>query len=220
MDAYLKNEQIGTLFVLVGAPEGGFRGGGGQGDTPKSKRAFTPKSIGAFQKKQPPDGWLKFWVYFPPLAPLPAYLLPLPPTCPKCTTEGSFFLFISPPSPLYLKTLVCLARCGYRLFPSLRSDTPEAYVDIHSIVTFHYLTLHIYFPCPPPAHLEPCSRLGAASRPSSDTLILYPWQSRSCSPPAAHTATLCVCHPRSVQKVEGLCDLALAGHTECSAPNN
>ena len=31
MDAYLKKEQIGTLFVLVGAPEGGFRGGGGQG---------------------------------------------------------------------------------------------------------------------------------------------------------------------------------------------
>jgi hypothetical protein len=26
MDAYLKKEQIGTLFVLVGAPEGGFRG--------------------------------------------------------------------------------------------------------------------------------------------------------------------------------------------------
>ena len=31
MDAYLKKEQIGTLFVRVGAPEGGFRGGGGQG---------------------------------------------------------------------------------------------------------------------------------------------------------------------------------------------
>ena len=29
MDAYLKKEQIGTLFVLVGAPEGGFRGGRG-----------------------------------------------------------------------------------------------------------------------------------------------------------------------------------------------
>jgi hypothetical protein len=29
MDAYLKQEQIGTLFVLVGAPEGGFRGGRG-----------------------------------------------------------------------------------------------------------------------------------------------------------------------------------------------
>jgi len=26
MDAYLKKEQIGTLFVWVGAPEGGFRG--------------------------------------------------------------------------------------------------------------------------------------------------------------------------------------------------
>jgi hypothetical protein len=31
MDAYLKKEQIGTLFVLVGAPEGEFRRGGGQG---------------------------------------------------------------------------------------------------------------------------------------------------------------------------------------------
>ena len=30
MDAYLKKEQIGTLFVRVGAPEGGL-GGGGQG---------------------------------------------------------------------------------------------------------------------------------------------------------------------------------------------
>ena len=26
MDAYSKKEQIGTLFVRVGAPEGGFRG--------------------------------------------------------------------------------------------------------------------------------------------------------------------------------------------------
>jgi hypothetical protein len=26
MDAYLKKEQIGTLFVWVGAPEGGFGG--------------------------------------------------------------------------------------------------------------------------------------------------------------------------------------------------
>jgi len=26
MDAYLKKEQIGTLFVRVGAPDGGFRG--------------------------------------------------------------------------------------------------------------------------------------------------------------------------------------------------
>jgi len=30
MDACLKMEQIGTLFVLVGAPEGGFGGGGVQ----------------------------------------------------------------------------------------------------------------------------------------------------------------------------------------------
>jgi len=28
-DAYLKKEQIGTLLVLVGAPEGGFMGGRG-----------------------------------------------------------------------------------------------------------------------------------------------------------------------------------------------
>jgi len=32
MDAYLEKEQIGTLVLLVGAPEGGFWGGvGGQG---------------------------------------------------------------------------------------------------------------------------------------------------------------------------------------------
>ena len=35
MDAYLKKEQIGTLFVLVGAPEGGFRQGGVQGGPPQ-----------------------------------------------------------------------------------------------------------------------------------------------------------------------------------------
>jgi hypothetical protein len=35
MDAYLKREQIGALFVRVGAPEGGFRGGGGQGCPPQ-----------------------------------------------------------------------------------------------------------------------------------------------------------------------------------------
>jgi hypothetical protein len=29
MDAYLKKEQIGILFVWVGALEGGFGGGGG-----------------------------------------------------------------------------------------------------------------------------------------------------------------------------------------------
>jgi hypothetical protein len=39
MDAYLKKEHIGTLFALVGAPEGGFRGGAG-GSSPKSIRAF------------------------------------------------------------------------------------------------------------------------------------------------------------------------------------
>jgi len=35
MDAYLKKEQIGTLFVWVGPREGGFRGGEGKGDQPK-----------------------------------------------------------------------------------------------------------------------------------------------------------------------------------------
>jgi len=39
MDAYLKKEQIGTLFVRVGAPEGGFRGV--RGVQPKIIRAFT-----------------------------------------------------------------------------------------------------------------------------------------------------------------------------------
>jgi len=35
MDAYLKKEQIGTLFVWMGALEGGFRGGGPQGCPPQ-----------------------------------------------------------------------------------------------------------------------------------------------------------------------------------------
>ena len=40
MDAYLKKEQIGTLFVWVGAPEGGFGGWAvGQGVSPKIGRA-------------------------------------------------------------------------------------------------------------------------------------------------------------------------------------
>jgi hypothetical protein len=34
--AYLKKEQIGTLFVRVGALEGGFRGEGGQMGQPKN----------------------------------------------------------------------------------------------------------------------------------------------------------------------------------------
>ena len=42
VDAYLKKEQIGTLFVRVGAPEGGFRAGGGSGGfSPKIIRAYT-----------------------------------------------------------------------------------------------------------------------------------------------------------------------------------
>ena len=44
MDAYLKNEQIGTLFVLVGAPEGGFRGGGGRG-TPRKVNVPSPQKV-------------------------------------------------------------------------------------------------------------------------------------------------------------------------------
>jgi hypothetical protein len=35
MYACLKKEQIGTLFVRVGAPEGGFRGGGAGGPPQK-----------------------------------------------------------------------------------------------------------------------------------------------------------------------------------------
>ena len=40
MDACLKKEQIGTLFVRVGALEGGFRGGGGQGGP--AQNLYTP----------------------------------------------------------------------------------------------------------------------------------------------------------------------------------
>jgi len=43
MDAYLRREQIGILFVWLGAPEGGFGLGGwvgAGGSTPKIIRAF------------------------------------------------------------------------------------------------------------------------------------------------------------------------------------
>ena len=40
MDAYLKKGQIGTLFVWVGAPEGGVGGGGGRGNQPKNMLSF------------------------------------------------------------------------------------------------------------------------------------------------------------------------------------
>ena len=44
MDACLKKEQIGTLFVWVGALERGFGGGGAQGfSTPKGIRAIPQK---------------------------------------------------------------------------------------------------------------------------------------------------------------------------------
>ena len=45
MDACLKKEQIGTLFVRVGALEGGFGGGGPSGvSSPKSKRVIPKKN--------------------------------------------------------------------------------------------------------------------------------------------------------------------------------
>ena len=44
MDACLKMEQIGTLFVWVGALEGGFGGGGGpQGCPPQKVYVSSPK---------------------------------------------------------------------------------------------------------------------------------------------------------------------------------
>jgi len=42
MDAYLKKEQNGTLFVWVGAPEGGIEGGGGVGGV--QPKIWTPPS--------------------------------------------------------------------------------------------------------------------------------------------------------------------------------
>jgi len=45
MDAYLKKEQVGSLFVRVGAPEGGFRRGGGA--NPKIIHAYTKNMYGA-----------------------------------------------------------------------------------------------------------------------------------------------------------------------------
>ena len=48
MDACLRKEQIGTLFVWVGAPEGFFGGGGGgQGGPPQ--KMYMPS------KKKPPE---------------------------------------------------------------------------------------------------------------------------------------------------------------------
>ena len=45
MDACLKKEQIGTLFVRVGAPEGRFRGGGGgRGGHPKNYKCHPKKN--------------------------------------------------------------------------------------------------------------------------------------------------------------------------------
>ena len=49
MDAYLKKEQVGTLFVWVGALEGGFGGGGPQGCPPQkvnvSSKIKTPSCL-------------------------------------------------------------------------------------------------------------------------------------------------------------------------------
>jgi len=46
MDAEFKKEQIGTLFVWVGALDGGWGGGGGpaEGSTSKSGHAFQVKN--------------------------------------------------------------------------------------------------------------------------------------------------------------------------------
>ena len=56
MDACLKKEQIGTLFVRVGAPErGGGLGGGGQGGPPQ--KVYMPskkKLLGGVQKTRTP----------------------------------------------------------------------------------------------------------------------------------------------------------------------
>jgi hypothetical protein len=54
MDAYLKKEQIGTLFVWVGAPEGGLGGRGASGMS-------TPNTCQP--KKKPPDGAVIYFSY-------------------------------------------------------------------------------------------------------------------------------------------------------------
>jgi len=60
MDAEFKKEQIGTLFVRVGAPEGGFRGGGVRGVQPKKCTCPSSKKI------LPPVGVLIFCHAIPP----------------------------------------------------------------------------------------------------------------------------------------------------------
>ena len=57
MDAYLKKEQIGTLFVWVGALEGGFWGGGPQG-CPLQK-----VNVSSTHKKTP-GATFKYYMYF------------------------------------------------------------------------------------------------------------------------------------------------------------
>jgi hypothetical protein len=47
MDAYLKKEQNGTLFVWVGAPEGGFRGRGGR-VSGNPAQIWTPRPLAFF----------------------------------------------------------------------------------------------------------------------------------------------------------------------------
>jgi len=49
MDAFFKKERIGTLFVWVGALEGGFGGGGPQGCPPENVYVSSQN-----KKKQPP----------------------------------------------------------------------------------------------------------------------------------------------------------------------
>ena len=43
MDAYLKKEQIGILFVLVGHRKGGLGGGGGEGGP--AQKSYVPIQI-------------------------------------------------------------------------------------------------------------------------------------------------------------------------------
>jgi hypothetical protein len=54
MDACFEKERIGTLFVWVGALEGGFGGGGPQGCPPQKVNVSSQK------KEKPPGGVMQF----------------------------------------------------------------------------------------------------------------------------------------------------------------
>jgi len=61
MDAYLKKEQIGTLFVRVGSPEGGLWGGGGKDRGGPAQKSYMPLQFFFWSLLFRPCKILIFW---------------------------------------------------------------------------------------------------------------------------------------------------------------